>query len=140
MAQWWTIHLLMLQMQETQVWLGRSPGGGNGNTLQFSCLGNPMERGAWWAIDHGITKSQTWFSDWTTTTIYNISIWFKIFICMITVFFYLLKCKLQERKDTSSISLFPQCWKNTKLIGSHYQWEWTRKCWLIPCLSYSRLE
>ena len=50
----------MLQMQETQVWLGRSPGGGNGNTLQFSCLGNPMERGAWRAIDHGITKSQTY--------------------------------------------------------------------------------
>ena len=30
--------------------LGRSPGGGNGNPLQYSCLGNPMDRGAWWAI------------------------------------------------------------------------------------------
>ena len=38
---------------------GRSPGGGNGNPLQYSCLENPMNRGAWWATVHGITKSQT---------------------------------------------------------------------------------
>ena len=36
--------------------LGRSPGKGNGNPLQHSCLGNPMDRGAWWAIVHGVTK------------------------------------------------------------------------------------
>ena len=35
---------------------GRSPGEGNGNTLQYSCLGNPMDRGAWSAIVHGVTK------------------------------------------------------------------------------------
>ena len=34
----------------------RSPGEGNGNTLQCSCLGNPMERAAWWATVHGIPK------------------------------------------------------------------------------------
>ena len=37
---------------------GRSPGEGNGNLLQYSCLENPMDRGAWWAIVHGVTKSQ----------------------------------------------------------------------------------
>ena len=37
----------------------RSPGGGNGNPLQYSCLENPMDREAWWAIVHGVTKSQT---------------------------------------------------------------------------------
>ena len=37
---------------------GRSPGEGNGNPLQHSCLGNPMDRGAWWATVHGVTKSQ----------------------------------------------------------------------------------
>ena len=36
--------------------LGRSPGEGNGNPLQYSCLGNPMDRGAWWAIVHGVAK------------------------------------------------------------------------------------
>ena len=36
---------------------GRSPGGGHGNPLPFSCLENPMDRGAWWATVHGVTKS-----------------------------------------------------------------------------------
>ena len=39
--------------------LGRSPGGGNGNSLQHSCLENPMGRGSWWATVHGVTKSWT---------------------------------------------------------------------------------
>ena len=38
---------------------GRSPGGGHGNPLQYSCLENPMDRGAWWATDHGVAKSRT---------------------------------------------------------------------------------
>ena len=38
--------------------LGRSPGEGNGNTLEYSCLENPMDRGAWQATVHGVTKSQ----------------------------------------------------------------------------------
>ena len=37
--------------------LGRSPGGGNGNPLQYSCLGNPMDRGAWRATVQGVTKA-----------------------------------------------------------------------------------
>ena len=36
--------------------LGRFPGGGNGNPLQYSCLKNPMDRGAWWATVHRVTK------------------------------------------------------------------------------------
>ena len=46
-------------MQETQVWsLGwkDSPGGRNGNPIQYSCLGNPMDRGAWQGTAHGVTK------------------------------------------------------------------------------------
>jgi len=39
--------------------LGRSPAEGNGNPLQYSCLENPMDRGAWWATVHGVAKSQT---------------------------------------------------------------------------------
>ena len=38
---------------------GRSPGGGHSNTLQYSCLENPMDKGAWWATVHRVTKSQT---------------------------------------------------------------------------------
>ena len=44
------------------------PGEGNGNLLQYSCLENPMHGGAWWATVHGVTKSRTRLSDFTTTT------------------------------------------------------------------------
>ena len=43
--------------------LGRSPGEGNGNPPQYSCLGNVIDRGAWQATVHGVTKSQTRQSD-----------------------------------------------------------------------------
>ena len=39
--------------------LGRSPGEGNGNPLQYSCLENPMDRGAWWATVHGVAQSDS---------------------------------------------------------------------------------
>ena len=45
--------------------LGRCPGEGNGNPLQYSCLENPMDRGAWWATVQGVAKSRTWLSDFT---------------------------------------------------------------------------
>ena len=38
---------------------GRSPGGGHGNPLQYSCLENPMQRGDWWVTVPGVTESQT---------------------------------------------------------------------------------
>ena len=46
----------------------RSPGEGNGNPLQYSCLGNPIDRGAWWATDQGVAKSQAQVTecDWAS--------------------------------------------------------------------------
>ena len=44
-----------------------NPGGGHGTPLQYSCLENPMDGGAWWAAFHGVTKSQTRLSDLTFT-------------------------------------------------------------------------
>ena len=46
--------------------LERSPGGGHGNTLQYSCLENPMDRGAWRATVHGVRKSQARLKQLTT--------------------------------------------------------------------------
>ena len=46
--------------------LGRSPGEVNGNPHQYSCLEDPMDRGAWWATVHGVTKSWTRLSNWRT--------------------------------------------------------------------------
>ena len=45
--------------------LGRSPGEGNDNPLQYSCLENSMDGGAWWATVHGVAKSQTRLNDFT---------------------------------------------------------------------------
>ena len=50
--------------------LGRSPGEGNGNPLQYWCLENPMDRGAWQATVHGVTKSWTLQSDFTHSKYY----------------------------------------------------------------------
>ena len=47
--------------------LGRSPGGGNGNPLQYSCLEKSMGGGAWYAAVHGVAKSRTRLSDFTFT-------------------------------------------------------------------------
>ena len=51
---------------------GRSPGGGNGCLLWYSCLVNPMERGAWWATNHSAAKRQTRLSDCACTYIRNL--------------------------------------------------------------------
>ena len=55
--------------------LGRFPGEGNGNPLQYSCLGNPMDRGAWWAVVHGVAKE----SDLTQQLSNNAGAYFRIF-------------------------------------------------------------
>ena len=44
---------------------GRSPGEGSGNPFQYSCLENPMDRGAWWATVYRVAKSRTWLSNFT---------------------------------------------------------------------------
>ena len=57
---------------------GRPPGGGNGNPLQYSYLGNPMGRGAWWATVCGVTMSQIWLCKWghpSSTVSFGIKCW-----------------------------------------------------------------
>ena len=49
--------------------LGRSPGEGNGNPLQYPCLENSMDWGAWWVTVHGVAKSQTRLSDFTFSSL-----------------------------------------------------------------------
>ena len=65
-------------MQETQVQFlgqGQSPGGRHGNRLQYSCLENPMDRGAWRAIVHGVPKSQTRLSNFTGSLVTTSATW-----------------------------------------------------------------
>ena len=58
--KWMSFKLCKLYLNE----IFFSPGGGNGNSLQYSCLGNPMDRGPWWATVHGVAKRWTQLSDW----------------------------------------------------------------------------
>ena len=51
--------------------LGRSPGEGNGNPLQESCLENPVDGGTWWATVYGVAKSQTQLSMHACTSLYR---------------------------------------------------------------------
>ena len=62
-AQWERIHLPVQDTRVRSLGWGRSPGEGNGNPLQYSCLENPMDRGAWWATVKEVAKVQTWLSD-----------------------------------------------------------------------------
>ena len=55
--------------------LGRSPGEGNGNPLQYSCLGNLIDRGVWQDAVHGVAKSQTQLSDFIFTFTFHSFIW-----------------------------------------------------------------
>ena len=63
LAQIKWIHFCLFSSKEI-VWAFRI-GEGDGTPLQYSCLENPMDRGAWWAAVHGATKSWTWLSDFT---------------------------------------------------------------------------
>ena len=58
----------------------RSPGGGHGNPLQYSWLENPVDRGAWWAVVHGVAKSQTRLKQLSTyaRTTSNAGVWFRL--------------------------------------------------------------
>ena len=59
---------------------GRSSGEGNGNPLQYSCMENPMDGGAWWATVHEITKSRTQLSNFTFKGI--LCTYFAVFLCV----------------------------------------------------------
>ena len=67
--------------------LGKSPGEGNGHLSQYSCLENPMDRGAWWAAAHGVAKTQTWLS--MHGIVYSSLLWSFMFLwCWLSLLFY----------------------------------------------------
>ena len=63
---------------------GRSPGTGNGKSLQYSCLENPMDREAWWATVHGVTKSQAQLSRYACIVALQCCIGFCCCSCLVT--------------------------------------------------------
>ena len=73
--------------------LGRLPGVGNGNPLQYSCLENSTHRGAWWATVHGVTKSWTQLSRHTLSTQWQfcglMKVWIKFWLSAQMMTFYI---------------------------------------------------
>ena len=103
--------------------LGRSSGEGNGDPLQYSCLENSMDRGAWWAIVHGVTKSRTWLTNAHTSP-------WKGIIGRISLEWLMLKLKLQyfgyPMQRASSL-------ENTLMLGKiegKRRRGWQRMSWL----------
>ena len=84
--------------------LGRSPGEGNGNPLQYYCLENPMDRGAWKATVHGVAKSRTWLSDFTFTFTL---VAFKQMLVLTLNFFQVQHCSVQSSCSVVSDSATP---------------------------------
>ena len=84
---------------------GRSPGEGNGNPLQYSCLENPMDGGSWWATVHGVTKGQTQLRDFSLFrfldriigTITSLFVFFFYCFCFLICYY-----KVKENKCFSS--------------------------------------
>ena len=95
---------------------GRSPGEGNGNPLQYSCLENPMDGGAWQATVHGVAKSRTWLSDFTFT-------FKRLFSSSSLSTIRVVKVKV---KSLSHVRLFTT--------------PWTAACQAPPSMGFSRQE
>ena len=100
---------------------GRSPGEGHGNPLQYSCLENPMDRGAWWAAVHGVTKSWTRLKRLSTHAhLLNLCCWWCLqfggslnitkqwwLVIFSYLFFFLNPVGLATRKTLAYKSIFP---------------------------------
>ena len=95
--------------------LGRSPGEENGNPLQYSCLENSIDRGAWWTTVHGVAKSQTRLSDFFFLSFFQVLnsaslqvftnvLSFLIPLCYVVCFYELLLFK------TASLLAYSGCY------------------------------
>ena len=89
----------------------RSPGEGNGNPLQYSCLGNPMDRRAWWAIVHEVTKSKTWLSNWA-----HIYLWINVFMLLFLQRFWLWQWR-KKLPNLPCADVVPKYWRS---LWIHY--------------------
>ena len=92
--------------------LERSPGERNGNPLQYSCLENPTDRGAWQATVHAVAKSRTWLSDWVTL---------KTFFFFVLVIYFLSFGEIYQKGSTkiyqitANESFYSFTWEDTSL-------------------------
>ena len=102
---------------------GRSPGERNGNPLQYSCLENPMNRGAWQVIVHGVAKSQTRLSDFTffhfhfsqDRGLQSRSFWTHLVHMILNRVFWILK-KWIKKKELSKVARIKNHWVDSRVL------------------------
>ena len=122
---------------------GRSPGEGNGNPLQHSCLGNRMDRGAWWAIVHGVAKELDMTQRLNNSNILlsrtalkkYLSIWLWVFVMVhgtFTVSFGIF----------DAVHRFSRCGAHAHscgsglVLGSMRDLSYLNRCWAqVPCIA-----
>ena len=95
--------------------LGKSPGEGNGNPLQYSCLENPTDGGAWWATVHGVAKSWTRLSDFTSLHAYR-----SIYRCWTWWIFINYWHRLTSFKETFFLIYFGKRIINNWVVGKSF--------------------
>ena len=97
-----------------------SPREGNGNPVQYSCLGTPMDKRAWWATVHEIAKGQTWLRDWSHACLQNLILCFQF----------------SSVQSLSHVWLFANLWIVSPTPGVY-----SNSCplsqWCHPAISYS---
>ena len=86
---------------------GRSPGGGHGNPLQWSCLENPMDGGAWWATVYGVTQSRTQLK-WLSSILIKCQRKFQKKRKHLTSIWPIKRCYLPEKKQVPGPPLRPK--------------------------------
>ena len=98
---------------------GRFPGGGKGNPLQYSFVGNPMDSRTWWATVHRLAKSQTQLSDWPHSTIKTLNLHFingkvnneRIWLSFHSNYsFYILNVKTEEFGNDERLWCYLRAW------------------------------
>ena len=102
---------------------GRSTGGGNGNLLQYSCLENLMDRGAWWAIVHGVEKSQTQLKQLSTLAYHQThpviwALWgLRRYLLFILIFFFFCHASWVSEPGPPAVETrSPSYWMTRELI------------------------
>ena len=123
---------------------GRSPGEGNGNPLQYSCLENPMDGGAWWATVHGLANSRTQLRDFTQFNSLKMAVLFPVFKGISTLFSKNSGCtSLHSHKRCKKIPFSPHPLQHL-LFVEFFDYGHSDQCEMIPhCgfdLSFSKSE
>ena len=141
----------MQEAQETRVRsLGQeNPEGRNGKPLQYSCLENPMDRGAWGATLHGFAKNWTWLSDWERTLSPKMKLHFQhtqdygqILVVNTRTFFWAQPCRINAGFANVLVRVFHGRWLKTSLpvsVNVPNQWFSTYDWFPSPVLLQEKL-